>query len=516
MGMSKTARRLAVAAPRAARGFVMAALLTAGLGLGTVQAQAPVRLSIGDALRRADSASESVGIARAAVDAAAGRRTQARSGWLPQLSGAASYTRTIKSQFEALAGDDEGGDDEPAPPPPENCLRYVPNPALPLEERLVAIERGLDCTANGGGGLDFSNLPFGQANAWTFGLDAQQTLFDRPLMARNRMARAGVVQAEAQLDASRALALLDVAQAYYDAQLAERLLTIADSTLAQSERIFRDTELARRVGNAAEFDLLRATVARDNQRPVVIQRRTDRDLALVKLRQLVDLPIDAPIELTTPLGDTGSVALPEFAQGVAAASDTAIGSRAVVRAADAMADAAQAARDAAAGQRMPTVRLSSAYTKYAYPSDVFGIGDMLTDWNLAVRVSVPLFTGGRIAGEVREAEANAETARLQSRQTRELAARESVEVHDQLAAAEARFAASQSTAAQALRAYEIAEIRMREGLSTLTDLSDVRLQLEQSAANQARAARDVQVARLRSLLLRDLPLGAGAAMGGAF
>jgi outer membrane protein TolC len=228
------------------------------------------------------------------------------------------------------------------------------------------------------------------------------------------------------------------------------------------------------------------------------------------------MPTNTPIELTTPLGDTGTVALPSFAENVASAGDTSVESRAVVRAADAMADAAQAARDAAAGQRLPTVRLSSAYTKFAYPSDVFGISDMLTDWNVAVRVSVPLFTGGRIKGEVREAEANAETARLRARQTRELASREGVEVRDQLVAAEARFAASQSTAAQALRAYQIAEIRMREGLSTLTDLSDVRLQLEQAEANQAQAARDVQVARLRALLLRDLPLGAGAAMGGAF
>lgn len=514
-----------VGAPRAARGYLIASILAAALPIGVARGQdrppqaagpQPIRLSIADALRMADSASEDVGIARAAADAASGRTMQARSGWLPQLTGAVSYTRTIKSQFEALAGDDEGGDDEPAPPPPENCLRFVPNPALPIDDRLAALERGLDCTANGNGEIDFSKLPFGQANAWSFGLDLQQTIFDRSLMARNRLARAGEAQAAASLDASRSLALLDVAQAYYDAQLAERLLTIADSTLVQSQRTFRDTELARRVGNVAEFDLLRATVARDNQRPVVIQRRTNRDLALVKLRQLLDLPITTAIELTTPLGDTGSVALPAFAESVASAADTNVASRAVVRAAEAMADAAQASRDAVAGQRMPTVRLSSAYAKLAYPSDVFGFGTMLTDWSLAVRVSVPIFTGGRIAGEVREAEANAETARLRSRQTRELAAREGVEVRDQLMAAEARFVASRSTAAQALRAYEIAEIRVREGLSTLTDLSDVRLQLEQAAANQAQAARDVQVARLRALLLRDLPLGAGAAMGGTF
>src|SRR5690349_21363536 len=95
-----------VGAPRAARTLTVALILATAWPIAVVRGQdrpsQPVRLSIGDALQRADSASESVGIARAAVDAATGRRMQARSGWLPQLSGAASYTRTIKSQFEAL------------------------------------------------------------------------------------------------------------------------------------------------------------------------------------------------------------------------------------------------------------------------------------------------------------------------------------------------------------------------------------------------------------------------------
>ncbi len=60
---------------------------------------------------------------------------------------------------------------------------------------------------------------------------------------------------------------------------------------------------------------------------------------------------------------------------------------------------------------------------------------------------------------------------------------------------------------QATRANEIAELRYREGLSTQTELQDVRLQLEQARANQAQAARDLQVARLRLTLLPFLPLG---------
>jgi outer membrane protein TolC len=170
-------------------------------------------------------------------------------------------------------------------------------------------------------------------------------------------------------------------------------------------------------------------------------------------------------------------------------------------------------RDAATGARLPTVTLASAYSKLTYPQDVFGFDQFLTDWNFSVRVNVPLFTGGRLRGKVQEAEALAQQAELRLRQVRETAARQTIEVQEQLDAATATFEASRSTAAQAVRAYEIAEVRLREGLSTLTDLADVRLARVEAEANQARAARDLQVARLRALLLRDLPTGAATAPG---
>src|SRR5690606_38318059 len=224
----------------------------------------------------------------------------------------------------------------PAPPPPENCLRFVPDPSQPVDARLANLERGLDCTANGNGGIDFSALPFGQANAWSFGLDAQQALFDRGLISQGRLARAGRTGAMASLDAARANSLLGAAQAYYDAQLSERLLAIAEATLAQVERTHRETELAHQVGNAAEFDLLRATVARDIQRPVVIQRRTARDLAMTRLAQLLDLPQGAELELITPLGDTTAVRVSGYALDADPLTESAINARAVIREADAM------------------------------------------------------------------------------------------------------------------------------------------------------------------------------------
>jgi outer membrane protein len=473
-------------------------------------AQSPVRLTLAEALLRADSASEVVGLARAGVLRARSDEMRARSGYLPQISGAATYTRTIKSQFSAFAAD-EGSDSIPAP---TGCGRFLPNPNLPLPERIDSIERGLDCAANGSG-FDFSNLPFGRANTYNFMLSASQALFNPRLGGQRRAAAAGRERAEIALDAARTNAIVAVTEAYFDAQLADRLTQIAESSFVQAERSFNDTRLAREVGNVAEFELLRAGVARDNLRPVVIQRRAQRTQAMLRLRQLLDLPTDDDIVLATPLSDTTAVPVPPFAAALAAAGDTAIANRAPVREAEAGLRASEALLASARGGRLPSLNLSGSYAKIAFPERVFGIDDFLTDASVSLRLDVPIFTGGRTRADVMAAEAGRDEAALRLRQAREQATREAVDARTVLEAAEAVWEASRGTVEQAQRAYAIAEVRYREGISTQTELSDARLLLQQAEANRAQAARDLQVARVRSALLRDLPFG-GMPVSGAF
>ena len=85
----------------------------------------------------------------------------------------------------------------------------------------------------------------------------------------------------------------------------------------------------------------------------------------------------------------------------------------------------------------------------------------------------------------------------------------------ELIAARAAWEATAGTVQQATRAYEIADVRYRAGVSTQLELSDSRLLLQQADANRALAARDLQVARARVALLPELPLGGGGATGGA-
>jgi outer membrane protein len=467
-------------------------------------------LSLVEALEIAERESESVGIAQSDLARAEGDRRRARSSYFPQLTGSASYTRTLRSQFSALQRDDGS-----SAPVPEECGSFVPRPGLPLEERLDSLEAAVECASNADpfAGLG-DDLPFGRENSYRFGLSFSQTLFSGGrVTGQVQSANASVRSATLGLTASRAQLLLDVTEAYYDAALGDRLVHIAQATLDQSDTTLSQTQLARRVGNQSEFDLLRARVTRDNQRPVVIQRRAARDLAYYRLKNLLNLPLEQPLALTSELVDTAMIRTARLAELVETPADTGTEVRAPVRQASEAVISPEGLLRAARGQRWPQVSLTSDYAEIAYPNDGSPFGtSYLSDWVVAVGVQIPLFTGGRVKGDVDVARAGLEQSRLRLRQTRELAQLDARNTQLQLEAAVAAWEASAGTEEQADRAYQIAEIRYREGISTQTELNDLRIQMAQAQANRAQAGRDLQVARMRLELLPSLPLG--SATGG--
>jgi outer membrane protein TolC len=460
-------------------------------------------LTLSQALEIAEKKSETVGIAQAEVARAEGDRRRARSAYFPQLTGSASYQRTIESQFSALSS---GTDTSTAPAPA--CDRFIAQPGLPIDQRLDSLEKAVECSSAEDPFASFRDLPFGRENTYRFGLSFSQILFSGGQVGgQAQAAGAQVRSATLGLTSTQAQLLLDVTGAYYDASLADRLLSIAQATLEQADTTLSQTRLARQVGNQSEFDLLRARVTRDNQRPVVIQRRADRDLAYYRLKQLLDFPLDQPLQLTTELGDTALVDSPRLASMVETLRDTSTSARIPVRQAVEAVEGQRGLLRVARGQRWPQVSLSSQYAQLAYPGRVDPVGaDFVSDWSVSLGLQLPIFTGGRIGGEVTAAQANLRQAELRQQQTRELAEVDARNAATQLEAAHAGWEASIGTVEQAAKAYQIAELRYREGISTQTELLDSRIQLEQAQASRARAARDLQVAKVRLALLPALPI----------
>jgi outer membrane protein len=503
---------------RGVRLFVLSTLLwccgtTVGVRAAAAQERVQRRaLTLAEALDIAERHSETVGIAREELARAEGDRRRARSAYFPQLSGSASYQRTLESQFSALSS---GTDTTTAPAP--TCDRFVPQPGLTIEQRLDSLESAVECASGADPFASFRNLPFGRENTYRFGLSFSQTLFSGGQVGgQSQAAGAAVRSAAVGLTSAQAQLLLDVTGAYYDASLAERLLVIAQATLEQADTTLSQTQLARQVGNLSEFDLLRARVTRDNQRPLVIQRRADRDLAQYRLKQLLDFPLDQPLVLTSELGDTALVDSPRLASVVEKPGDTTATSRAPVRQASEAVEAQRGLLRVARGQRLPQLALTSQYAQLAFPDKVSPFGsDFVSDWTISLGLQLPIFTGGRIGGDVAVARANLNQAELRLQQARELAEVDARNAIIQLDAAQAGWQASAGTVEQAGRAYQIAELRYREGISTQTELLDSRIQLQQAQASRARAARDLQVAKVRIALLPALPISLPTASAAA-
>lgn len=504
----------------------------------TPMSATPRTLSLDEAMQIAERESENIQVAKAGVERARGQQLQARSQYLPQLSGSLQYTRTLQSQFSVLQNSQPtpGPDVPPAPPRDtttffQPCTRYLAPPGATEAERLAGLETFSRCSS--GGGIDFTRVGFGSKNQYQIGLTGSVNLFTGGrVSAQNAAATAGRRAADIELAAQRAQLRLDVAQAYYDAALADRLVAIAESSLVQTEQALRQTTLARQVGNQSEFELLRARVTRDNQIPAVLQARTQRELSYLRLKQLLNLPYSDSLTLTDGIGDTdvagpgGLVAgasNPANAAAMVVAltdslvqrSDTSADVRATVRQLEQSLEAQEAQRRIARAEYLPSLTLSSSYGRVAFPNA--GLPDwnqFVNNWTVTIGASIPIFTGGRTRGDNVIASANVAEAKARLQQTRELAALDARQAVAQLEQAAATLAASSGTAEQATRAYNIAEVRYREGLSTQLELTESRVLLQQARANRAQAARDFQVARLRLALLKDLPLGSTGAFGG--
>jgi outer membrane protein len=491
---------------RYARMFAIAVVALSVSSLPSRSQSQARSVSLEEAIRLADKSSETVEIARAAVTRAGGQQRMAASLFRPQLGASLSYGRALASQFESLAGG--GGPDTTTFK--SLCSPNIDPTATPAE-RTTALNQAQTCQG-GGGGIDFASVGFGAKNSWTLGLQFSQNVFTAGKASGQRVAaNAGRRAADVELTAQRAQLILDVTQAYYNAVLAARLSDIAQASLGWNDDVLRQTTKAREVGSSSEFDLLRAQVARDNYVPVVLQRRSDRTVAMLRLKQLLELPLDDSLTLTTDI-DTLPAAAVTAASGITISSpDTTADARATVREAAANVTAQQGLLRAARADRYPSIALTSGYQRLSFPEDFApNFSKKVENWTVGVSASVALLSGGRTTGGVMMADANLRDAKARHKQAREFAALDSRITLSQLEQAEAAWRASLGTAEQARKAYSIDEIRYREGISTQTDLTQSRLLVEQAMVNRAVAARDLAVARMRLTLLKDLPLNGGS------
>jgi outer membrane protein TolC len=407
-----------------------------------------LRLSLDDAIRSALARSEEMRVAHAFVRRTEGQVLEQLSRALPQVSGTITYDRKLQSIFQGVAAD------------------------------------------TGFFGSLFKNSPFAAEHTWTADLNAQQLLWSggkvgaalKTAKAANRSAHASEQEAASDLT-------FQVRQAYCDAAYAHRLVEIAESALTQARAHLTQVRAGRREGSRSEYETLRAQVDAANQEPAVVASRNGLEVALLALKRLINVPLEQPVTLVTPL------ASPDGTVPVVTDLATAVDRRPALAAANYEVEARRQAIRVYRGQRWPDLYVSTALSHQAFPTGVWPRRDQFhRNWDAYVRLEIPIFTGLRTEGQIAQARADFDQAAANRDALREGAAIEAVRARDEIDRALSTLLARRETVRQAQRAWELAGVRFTNGMSTQVEVSDARLQLQTAEVNEVQAMRDYRVA----------------------
>jgi outer membrane protein TolC len=361
---------------------------------------------------------------------------------------------------------------------------------------------------------------FNQPNTYGANLNLSVPLFQggravQGIRAASRQREA----AAADLEGTRTDVQLLTLQAYLRAQLAERLVAIQDTNVALAAARVRQAEQFEAAGRGSRYDVLRARVERSNLEPLAIQARGERELALLELRRITNLPEDRPIRLTTSLQPETVAAIADRSAGAALVDSAALDALPGVRAARLRAQASEAQARAARSAMLPTVSVNLVNGWQAFPQEwtlplrpgsldrvdcpagsapdrvcTQQNGGWFTDRSLQLAVSFPLFDGMRGRNDLRQARALASVADLQAQQARETANAQAAAARAEMARARAIFEAVRQTVAEAEEAFRLASLRYARGLGTQLDVSDAQLALLTARTNEARATFDLYLA----------------------
>lgn len=445
--------------------------------LGAIVAADTIRLSLADAVHRADQIGEEVRIARANQSTMDAQLTVARSAALPQLRLNATENRTVVSARGQAVG-----------------------------------------------------AFFSQPYAYSTLLNAQQTLFSGGRVVNGvRAARAAGSAASADVAETRAQINLATQTAYLNALYTARAVQIQQQSYDLATAQLRQAGQFEKAGRFSRYDVLRARVQVANIEPLLLQAKEDAQLALLELRRLSNIPPSRPVALTTVVDST-------LLRAALATVDTAASAanRPLVRSAEETARARELGVSVAKAALLPTVtfNVNSGYGAFPVNGAFFpsgrGVlqpvacpagsaagrvctqqnGGWFSDRSFGFTVSWPIFDGLLTKGNIDLASAQARVAQAQAAQTRETAFNDVARARAGLSRAQAQFSAQRENVTEANEAYQLANLRYARGLATQLEVSDAQFALVTAELNAARATSDlyIAIATLAQAQGRPLPL----------
>jgi outer membrane protein len=410
----------------------------------TAFAQAPVRLTLDEAVMQGLAASHRLAEIGARQEAAQAIEDQRKAAAMPQVALQAGYMRT----------------------------NHVDVFALP------------------GGRIIYPDIPDNLRSR----LDLQWPIYTGG--RTSALTRAATAEANALVldrDAARADLKLEITRAYWAVITARASADVVNAALGRISAHLADVRNQLSVGLVPPSDVLTIEAQQAHQQQLLIEAQSLVETSSVDFRRLVGLAPETPFELADRI-DTPAVP----SRQVAALVEAAKTNRAERKALEIRLGGAAERRTAAEAGRLPLVATAGGYD-YARPNPRIFPREAAwkTSWDIGVNLSWSLFDGGRVRAEAAEAAANQRAA--QERLT-DFDVTVDAEVRQraaELASAQTAIPSAEIGIRSAEEARRVIADRFSAGVATNTDVIDAQLALLQAELDRTRALADVHLAAAR-------------------
>lgn len=287
-----------------------------------------------------------------------------------------------------------------------------------------------------------------------------QSIYD-PVLRRNWQASKESERAS-RLSAkdTRELVVLAVGGTYLQTLATSARVESQRSQVANAQAVYNQAVVRKEAGTNSKIDVMRSLVELQTEQQRLTSLQADLKKQKIAFARIIGLPLDRDFSLAEPLSFTS-----EATADAAGAISKAYKNRADLQAASAQASAAERALSAARAERLPSASVNGDYGALGpSPTSAHGV------FAVTGTVNIPVWQGGRVKGDVLQAE-----AALSQRQSELADARAGVEQEVRNALIELQTSAGQVKLATSNREYaqetlQEARDRFAAGVATTVEV----------------------------------------------
>lgn len=287
---------------------------------------------------------------------------------------------------------------------------------------------------------------------------------------------------EENFEFTRQQVLARTKTAFYQTLLLKEVLLVARDSESSAKDNYENIKVKFESGIVSEFDLLQAEVRWQNSIPETFQAAQQYELAQNNLKVLVGFPLDQPMPLRGAIDQFP--ALPEM-PGI----ETVTTQRPDYNALIWQKKLQEKNVSAQKADRFPVLEGTLQYV-YSAASDAFRLDNENDNYFMGLSLRIPLFSGGATSAQIRKARADLDRANTRIAEADDNIRIQLANLQLRMKEARERISAASKAALSARRAFEIAETRVDNGLSTQVELKDSRVALDRAQLNYYSAVFD--------------------------